>query len=261
MAARYKKEGPLRVESASGHARVGVAGAIVALATVLFVTPALADTASTLEGDGSVRTTYREFEHTSGTGTPVPPGQQTTGAVSPIGPFVGDKSEGFFTQVIGDPFPVCVEDRVFDNMADLCSSGGCAHITPGWAFDCLLLPHVTPLLYGSCSGFSVYTFDVPVQKFGGYFASNAPGPPSGTARFYDALDQLIDSADITIAPGCAWTWSGWEALAPIISRVEVVSDSFGGAFIQMDDMEIAFGGPIPVESSPWGRIKAAYRTP
>ena len=75
--------------------------------------------------------------------------------------------------------------------------------------------------------------------------SNAAGPPSATARFYDAGNNLIASADITIAPNCTWTWSGWEASGgPVISRVEVLSDRPDAAFIMMDDMEIDFGDPI-----------------
>jgi hypothetical protein len=235
----------------------------VALVTALFVTPALAvtETETTLQLDGSLLTTHGEFQHRSDAETTVPDDQPSTGSVTPVGPFTGDKSEGFHTQVIGDPFPDCVEDRVFDNLADLCSTGGCAHITPGWQFACVLLPNNTPRLYGSCDGFSIYTFDIPVQKFGGYFASNAPGPPTGTARFYDAGNNLIASSDIAIAPNCTWTWSGWEAAGgPIISRVEVLSNRPDAAFIMMDDMEIDFGEPISVETVSWGKTKAGYRT-
>ena len=213
------------------------------------------ETTTIIETDGSARTISGALEHIAAEG---PPGQNNppgapAGTIMPIGPFTGDKSEGFFTQVIGDPFPDCVEDRVFDAMGDLCSTGSCAHITPAWTFDCVILPNNTALLYGSCDGFSIYTFDMPVTKFGGYFGSNAPGPPSGTASFYDADDVLIDTVDITIAPGCAWTWSGWEVSGTTVSKVEIVSDVFGGAFIQMDDMEISFAqggdGDVPATNS------------
>ena len=226
---------------------------VMVLLTALFVAPALAqETTTIIEADGSAHTVSGGFEHIAAAGPPAQnnPPSSPAGTITPIGPFTGDESEGFFTQVIGDPFPVCVEDRVFNDMGDLCSSGGCAHITTGWIFDCQIDPNNTPFLYGSCVGFSIYTFDMPVAKFGGYFGSNAPGPPSGTASFYDADDVLIDTLDITIAPDCEWTWNGWEASGAVISKVEVISSVFGGAFIQMDDMEIVFGEGDPGDGVP-----------
>ena len=235
----------MKVEKWNGYAPVGlVAVAIMVLLTALFVAPALAqETTTNVETDGSARTISGEFEHIAAEGPPAEnnPPAAPVGAITPIGPFTGDESEGFFSQVIGDPFPTCVEDRVFNDMGDLCSSGGCAHITTSWGFNCVIFPNDTPRLYGSCDGFSIYTFDMPITKFGGYFGSNAPGNPSGTASFYDPDDVLIDTVDITIAPDCAWTWSGWEISGTSVSKVEIVSDVFGGAFIQMDDMEISFG--------------------
>jgi hypothetical protein len=78
------------------------------------------------------------------------------------------------------------------------------------------------------------------------------------ARFYDADNVLIDTVDLPIAPGCQWTWGGWEAASAIIVKVEIESDVYGGAFIMMDDMEINFGDPTPVETATWGQIKIVY---
>ena len=98
---------------------------------------------------------------------------------------------------------------------------------------------------------------MPISRFGGYFGSNAPGPPTATASFFDVGNNLIGTVDVTIAPNCAWTWNGWEVSGTSISRVEVVSSDFGGAFVQMDDMEILFaddggdggGGTVPATSN------------
>ncbi len=110
---------------------MNVAGAVGALLAALLVAPVLAEeTITNVETDGSARTVFGRFEHT----TPAEPAPasglpRALGTIAPVGPFTGDKSEGFDTQTIGDPFPACVEDRVFNDQADLCSTGGCAHIT------------------------------------------------------------------------------------------------------------------------------------
>jgi hypothetical protein len=232
-------------------ARILSGAAVVFLVALLAAPAAAQETVTTIVQDGSARTTYGESEHTTPAGPGPQPPASPMGTITPIGPFAGEKSEGFDTQVIGDPFPACVEDRVFNDQADLCSTGECAHITPGWIFSCTIFPHDTPMLYGSCSGWSVYTFDEPIVRFGGYFGSNASGPPPATASFYDADDNLIGTVDVTIAPNCAWTWGGWELSGSPATRVEVVgSDTWGGAFVMMDDMEIVFaddggGGGVP----------------
>ncbi|MHC4429509.1 MAG: hypothetical protein ACYS0D_13035 [Planctomycetota bacterium] len=232
-----------------------VAGSVGVVLAALLAAPVLAEeTKTTVETDLSARTVHGAYESIApeGPGPEYDPPTSPSGTITPVGPFTGEVSEGFDTQILGDPFPPCVEDRVFEDQADLCSSGGCAHITPGWAFFCTILPHDTPRLYGSCSGFSIYTFDTPVTRFGGYFGSNAEGPPTATASFYDPDDNLIATMDVAIAANCAWTWSGWEASGTTISKVEVVSSVFGGAFVMMDDMEADFGGggvgPVPAVS-------------
>jgi len=52
-------------------------------------------------------------------------------AQTPIGPFVGQQSDGFETQGYGGFYP-CISARVFNNTADLCTPGasGC-NITGG----------------------------------------------------------------------------------------------------------------------------------
>jgi hypothetical protein len=248
------------MRSVIGESRKIFGGACVVLLAALLAAPVPAqETITTIEADGSARTVSGGFEHTAPAGPGTNPPDSPTGVITPVGPFTGEKSEGFDTQVIGDPFPVCVEDRVFNDQADLCSTGGCAHITPGWAFGCVIGPNNTPRLYGSCDGFSIYTFDVPVVQFGGYFGSNVVPAPTATASLYDPNDDLIGTVDITIAPNCAWTWNGWSVSGTSISRVEVVSSVFGGAFVMMDDMEILYGGggdgggdggdPVPATSN------------
>jgi hypothetical protein len=111
--------------------------------------------------------------------------------------------------------------------------------TFGWLLYCAIYPHNgSNGLFGSAFGPADFTFDVPAQRFGGYFGTNGY-LPGGIANFYDTNDQLLASLAIT-APACTWAWNGWDAgLGPKIKRVELIgNDPYnGGGLLQMDDME------------------------
>jgi hypothetical protein len=166
--------------------------------------------------------------------------------LSPIAPFTGEYSEPFTS---GSGFPECVAAPVFGGQATLCtfdqngSPVGGAHITTGWGFECTILPHSPPVLYGSANGISEYNFLVPVGRFGGYFgANNNSVALGGTATFYDAANVEIGQMPIVFNPCGQWNWNGWESSVPFV-RVKLASGVFGGAFVMMDSMEFdAFGG-------------------
>jgi hypothetical protein len=166
--------------------------------------------------------------------------------VTAVGPFTGDQSDGFETQVAGQ-FSLCIQGRVFNNNGDLCGPFGNAgmHITGGWGFMCSLPPHSGTRLFGSANGPAEFTFDTDVTAFGGYFATNswAAGNPSNhsvTVEFRDRMGNLIDTETAVVTDNCTYTWNGWSSNTGIAS-VRIINSAFGGAFVDLDDMEITMG--------------------
>ncbi len=154
-----------------------------------------------------------------------------------IGPFTGDKSEPFNERVV---FLPCIPGRIFDNTADMCTPNASGtHTTGCWGFACTICARSSPLFYGSAGGYTEITFDKPVALFGGYFGTNAPGSTGGNAIFFDADDNLLANLRIKTGPveSCTWNWNGWRVTGEPIKRVELRNEVFGGAFLNMDDME------------------------
>jgi hypothetical protein len=166
-------------------------------------------------------------------------GFSASAQVDPIDPFVGDISEGFESQCPCDPpFYACVPGGIFGGTADLCAQS--AHLTGGWGFDCGLSPHGGGWLYGSTGSASTITFNGDLAgQFGGYFASNAPGQTTATLDFY-GVDGFIDSDQVSVLPGCAWAWAGWE-FGEGVEQIVITGDAFAG-FIMLDDMEFTAAG-------------------
>jgi len=163
------------------------------------------------------------------------------GQVSPVGPFTGTFSEGFNLQTIVNVFPVCVEDRVFSNTADLCAPSGSAHITGGWGFECSIGPNFTPRLMASTGGAAVYTFDAPITRFGGYFGTNFNNnvTSGASATFFDEANNQIGSPQTVNIDACGtYRWNGWASTTPV-KRIEILGlgAGSGGGYIMMDDME------------------------
>jgi len=159
--------------------------------------------------------------------------------VTPIAPFAGHAADDFETQTPGVA-GACVEGRVFQDQANLCTPlNNGATIATSWTFLCTLLPRRGEQFYGSSEGRSVYRFDRRVRRFGGFFASNAPGGVV-TVRFIDSGGSVIDEVTANVPSDCTWRWNGWEAPEAIIKRVQVESSANEGAFVMMDDMRIDF---------------------
>jgi hypothetical protein len=169
--------------------------------------------------------------------------------VAPIGPFTGTDSEGFESQS-AQAFNHCVVGRVFNDQGELCSRSSIgAHIATQWIFTCTLFPHSGGHFFGSAEGLAEYTFDTPVLRFGGYFATNF-SVPAGTAEFYDAGGNLLASLPIDLLSTCTWTWNGWDAGAgPPIQSVHIIGAQVSGGFIQMDDLVADFGTPCTAPAS------------
>ena len=126
------------------------------------------------------------------------------------------------------------------DQANLCTplaSG--ATIATSWTFLCTLNPRSGQQFYGSSDGMSVYRFDRRIQRFGGYFASNAPEGVV-TIRFIDSGGDVIDEVVANVPNNCTWRWNGWEAPGAIIKRVQIESSANGGGFVMMDDMRVDF---------------------
>jgi len=169
---------------------------------------------------------------------------QASGQISRVDPFTGPYTESFDTQpqVI---FTQCVGGRVFNGRADLCTpTGNGCHTTSGWSFMCQINRRSGTFFFGSAGGSVRYTFDNPITKFGGYFGTNC-GTNDATVTFFDANNNQIGDPVIATTDGCTWTWNGWQSTVPF-TRIDVVGNAFGGAFIDMDDMEYDIGGTGPV---------------
>ena len=167
--------------------------------------------------------------------------------ITPIGPFTGDAQEPFECRVVFKPCmdPDCT--TMFGSATNtLCTPGasGC-HTTGGWSFRCVIRPHGGNMFFGSAGGWVRYTFDPPVRQFGGYFGSNAPRQGENndpTLTFRDESGNELGKAIQKVGDGdCKWYWGGWKSTGAPIAEVDVVGKLFGGAFIDMDDMEISFG--------------------
>ncbi|RJP38603.1 MAG: hypothetical protein C4547_04295 [Phycisphaerales bacterium] len=163
-------------------------------------------------------------------------------AQTPVPEFTGDVSEGFETQ--NSPgFNPCIIGGVFGGASTLCTPGNSgAHITGGWSFRCVIRPHGGVRFTGSAGGFYRYTLNPPQDLFGGFFGSNAPNlgeNNDATMIFRDDGGNEIGRAIAATGEGdCLWHWNGWQTDGAAFHEIDVIGKLFGGAFIDMDDMQI-----------------------
>ncbi|HTF90142.1 MAG TPA: hypothetical protein VK843_17135, partial [Planctomycetota bacterium] len=161
-------------------------------------------------------------------------------AQTAIGPFTGPEQEDFETSAAAGS--TCMPSRVFNNKADLCTPGGSGcQTTSFWPFFCTVVPHAGNFFFGSVDAAAEYTFDTPVQRFGGYFSTNS-GLPDATVSFYDVSGNLIGTQTAAIPIDCNWYWQGWDAgSGPAFKTININGlNPWGGVpggYIQMDDMQ------------------------
>jgi len=157
---------------------------------------------------------------------------------TPVDPFVGDLQEGFDTI----PFPLFEPSfSIFDDQADVFSTVGSMHATPGWGFSCTIRAFEGTQLAASTGGPARFEFDEDITAFGGYFGSNAPaGGADGVATFFDRSGAVIGEDTLEIADNCEWTWNGWE-FDQGVATIEIASGYSDGDYAQMDALELSFG--------------------
>jgi hypothetical protein len=162
-----------------------------------------------------------------------------------VGPFTGPHTEGFETQpALRDTLYECLPGRIFANTADICDPETHSLIIPQfWSLFCTASPHQGSRYILSLESPVEITFDNPVTRFGGFFATVGSGE-GGTVEFRDALGVMVGSAALT-TNDCTYLWNGWESPAPF-SRVRIIGDSAfsDGGYVHMDDLEyLAAGTP------------------
>jgi hypothetical protein len=165
-------------------------------------------------------------------------------AQTPVGPFTGQQQETFEGPAV--IFTPCMPSGVFNGTANLCdTTGSGCHTTSGWGFMCTIFAHGGGMFFGSAGGPVEYQFPTPATKFGGYFGTNA-GSADANIEFYDAGHNLIGTALANIPADCSWNWNGWSIPGAGASFIKVIGlNPFGGGFVDMDDMEVDYGGSTP----------------
>lgn len=168
--------------------------------------------------------------------------------ITTIGPFTGDHSESFETQPTNPPTVQCIANRVFNGTADLCAANGNSTmlITSSWSFMCVIFPHTGGRLFGSTGDPALFTFDADVNRFGGYFGTNAwaAGNPTNqtvTVQFFDRNGNSLGSQLANVTADCQYNWNGWASTTGIAS-ILVTNSAFGGGFVNLDSLEVSVGG-------------------
>jgi hypothetical protein len=172
------------------------------------------------------------------------------GQIVPVGPFVGDHSEGFENGLFTYQETACVQPFILGASGTLCDSTGMGTFLGSTLIgNCTVTPHSGTFWVWTQEGFATYQFGQDVARFGGYFAS-AGYHPDITVRFYDAAGALIDTQVGSVPADCAWHWNGWESQGNPFRRVEVLlNNPFGGKFAVMDDMQVVLAGNCKVDAA------------
>ena len=155
-------------------------------------------------------------------------------ASTPTGEFVGDVLETWESHPGG--FPECYDI----DSATVCSEGGGIHGTSGWGYICGISPYADGRLMGNNGEASVYTFDTPVQQFGGYWGTNSGTGDAATFTFYNALGGVVGSEIVMFGDCGTWTWAGWTFSEGVTS----IRIDFAPTHLMSDNLTYDFGGGI-----------------
>lgn len=174
------------------------------------------------------------------------------GAVVPIGEFTGDAFEGFENIIPPGPhtgpMPIFGGSATFDdNFVDPWIVNSLSTSPP---LDELMLAYNGNLMGLTPTGWTVFEFDTPIVRFGGYFGmlSDVAG---GNVSFLDAQGATVETLDFEI-PRNEWTWRGWSSDEPISSVVVHLNANPGFATI-FDDMQVTYV-PEPVAAMALGGL-------
>jgi len=162
----------------------------------------------------------------------------SSAAVTPIDAFVGDAYEGFEGIISPGPYsgpmPILGATGTFDEFYgdpwianSLYSGDGLYEVYPRTGN----LMGLTP------TGWTVFTFDTPVQRFGAYMAKvNDVG--GGSVEFLDAEGLSIEALSFELPVG-AWAWRGWESDQPV-SSIVIHTGANPGTTAVYDDVEASY---------------------
>lgn len=159
-------------------------------------------------------------------------------AVTPVGPFVGDLSENFENIAPPGSFP----GQIFGGNAlmrdTLAGDPVITFVLSNGITGDSLFAYDGAYMGLSPTGWTRFTFDTPIYRFGGYFAHLYIDPPPGTISFFDERGGLLET--LTHAPQYGtWNWFGWESDTPIGS-ILVNTGPFPGVTAVYDNLEISY---------------------
>lgn len=161
--------------------------------------------------------------------------------LTPIAPFAGAHSEDFEAQS-GQLNVVCIQERVFADRADLCCAfgNGCSIVDVA-SSAAMSTPKSGAQMFHADVVVTL-TFDRPVRRFGGWFASD--WVDAGTASFVDTSGQTFAYQPFQMTPctaGCAWTWNGWDVgSGPPITAIWLDTATATGGHFELEDLELDF---------------------
>lgn len=163
-------------------------------------------------------------------------GSSASADIVPIAPFTGEAGETF--ENIIPPGPYSGPMPVFSGAAtmdDEFTDPWIAFSLSGGGFD--LFPYDGNLMGLTPTGWTVFDFDTPVLRFGGYFGivNLASG---GTVTFLDDGGSVIETQAFDL-PQAEWVWRGWESDVPIGSVV-VHAGANPGITTVFDNMQLSY---------------------
>jgi hypothetical protein len=155
--------------------------------------------------------------------------------VTAIAPFTGILQDSYETQPSGQFLP---SYSIFGGAGTVQheSGGSTLHITTGWSFFHLVVPHTGQRFLGSAGGGYEFVFSAPAFRFGGYWATNADSP-GATATFFDVNNVQVGGPMAVGAPLGQWQWDGWEFAGAGVSRVHIAASNQFNGFIMSDSIE------------------------
>lgn len=154
-------------------------------------------------------------------------------SVVEIGEFVGDVFENF--EGIAAPGPIAGGMPIFGGTATFDD-----FYSDPWITTVLSSPDINIFAYDgnymglAPTGWTRWTFETPVYKFGGYFATTFQGA-DGRVRFLDDQGNEIDTLAFSTEAG-QWSWHGWQSTVGI-AVIEIQSDVNPGLITVFDNMQ------------------------
>lgn len=157
-------------------------------------------------------------------------------AVSPIKPFVGDVFEGF--ESIQSPGPHMGPMPIFSGASTFDDEFTDPWITfnlsgPGGE----IVPFNGNLMGLNPTGWTVFEFEEPVVRFGGYMGLVNENQ-GGSVSFFDAQGALIETLSFSLPVG-QWEWHGWESDVPM-ARIVIHPSENPGTTAVYDDLQASF---------------------